>query len=246
MGSPEGEPGRFGDEGPQHPVTISRGYWLFDTPGTQALWEALLGENPSRFQDPEHPVEGVSWDDVQQRFLPALNERIPGFALPSEAQWEYACRAGTETALYTGGIEIIGTYNAPALDPIAWYGGNSGINYDLDETENTSGNLEREMQYPTKQAGIRNVKGKAANPWGLYDMLGNVWEWVQDPWHDGYAGSPADGEVWDMDEIGADRVLRGGSWSPGARYCRSAFRFRSQPGSRSNDFGFRCARVQES
>ncbi len=127
MGSPEDEPGRYDDEGPPHPVTLGQGFWLFDTPCTQALWVALGLENPSEFQDPARPVEQVSWDDIQQQFLPALNERIPGFVLPSEAQWEYACRAGTQTALYTGSIEILGESNAPALDPIAWYGGNSGV-----------------------------------------------------------------------------------------------------------------------
>jgi formylglycine-generating enzyme required for sulfatase activity len=118
MGSPKGEPGRWSAEGPQHLVTIHNGYWLFDTPCTQALWEAVLpGKRPSRFKDQAHPVEKVSWDDIQQRFLPALNKRIPGFMLPSEAQWEYACRAGTDTALYTGDMEICGDMDAPAHSP---------------------------------------------------------------------------------------------------------------------------------
>ena len=246
MGSPQDEPGRWEGESPQHQVTFTQGYWLFDSPCTQALWEALVGENPSRFKNPERPVEGVSWDDVQQRFLPALNERIPGFGLPSEAQWEHACRAGTSTALYTGPIEIFGANNAPALDPIAWYGGNSGVDYDLAEGHETTGELWKEMQYETKRAGTRKVKGKQPNPWGLYDMLGNVLEWVQDPWHDNYHGAPTDGSVWEISEAGADRVIRGGSWFNGARYCRSAYRSRGVPGDRNFYLGFRCARVQES
>lgn len=103
MGSPEDEHGRWDDEGPQHEVTLTQGYWLFDTPCTQALWLAVMGENPGRFQAPDRPVENVSWDDVQT-FLSRLNKRLPGLDLdlPSEAQWEYACRAGTGTARYGG------------------------------------------------------------------------------------------------------------------------------------------------
>src|SRR5512143_4332357 len=107
MGSPETEPGRWNDEGPQHKVTISKGFWLFDTACTQALWQAVMGNNPSRFTSPDRPVEQVSWNDVQD-FLARINERIPGLALdlPTEAQWEYACRAGTDTATYAGGLKI--------------------------------------------------------------------------------------------------------------------------------------------
>ena len=133
MGSPEDEPGRWDDEGPQHRVTLSQGYWMFDTPCTQALWSAVTGQNPSEFQHPGRPVENVSWSDVQS-FLSTLNRLVPGLdlALPTEAQWEYACRAGTASALYSGPIEILGDNNAPALDPIAWYGGNSSVGYDLE------------------------------------------------------------------------------------------------------------------
>jgi formylglycine-generating enzyme required for sulfatase activity len=116
MGSPEEEEGRFEWEGPRHEVHISRGYWLFDTPCTQALWQTVMGDNPSEFQGAERPVENVSWVDCQG-FIEALNARLPGLGLrlPTEAQWEYACRAGTETARY-----------AENLEAIAWYGANSG------------------------------------------------------------------------------------------------------------------------
>jgi formylglycine-generating enzyme required for sulfatase activity len=247
MGSPAGEPGRYDDEGPLHPVTINNGYWLFDTPCTQALWEAVLpGDKPSRFPDPDRPVERVSWDDIQQRFLSALNERIPGFMLPNEAQWEYACRAGTDTALYTGNIEILGDMDAPALHPIAWYGGNSGVDYDLPEAEDSTQGWwkGKQKQFDHQRAGTRKVKGKQPNPWGLYDMLGNVWEWVEDPWHPNYYGAPDDGTVWVEADAGGTKVVRGGSWFNLAGRCRCAYRHSSVPDLQSSIIGFRCARVQ--
>ncbi len=134
MGSPEKEPGRRSAEGPQREVTIGKGFWLFDTAVTQALWQAVMSENPSRFQSSERPVESVSWDQAQG-FLGQINQLVPGLdlALPSEAQWEYACRAGTDAATYAGAMEILGDNNAPVLDAIAWYGGNSGVEFDLTE-----------------------------------------------------------------------------------------------------------------
>jgi formylglycine-generating enzyme required for sulfatase activity len=117
MGSPEDEEGRRSDEGPRHETMIDSGFWMFDTPCTQALWEAVMGEgtDPSSFRGADHPVEGVSWDDCQE-FLKRLNVRLDGLhlSLPSEAQWEYACRAGTEAARYDADV-----------DAIAWYDGNS-------------------------------------------------------------------------------------------------------------------------
>ncbi len=243
MGSPDDEPGRWEAEGPQHRVTIRHGYWLFDTPCTQALWETVAGLNPSRFMDPSRPVEQVSWDDVQG-FIEWINDRISGLelVLPSEAQWEYACRAGKDTALFTGAIDILGDANAPALDPIAWYGGNSGVDFELENGQERS--WLSDMQFPEGRAGTHPVKCKQPNPWGLYDMLGNVWEWVQDPWHENYEAAPEEGGVWECDEAGAVRVIRGGSWRNVARYCRSAYRDGFEPDNRSSNLGFRCARVQ--
>lgn len=243
MGSPEEEPDRFDAEGPRHPVTLTEGFWLFDTPCTQALWEAVMGKNPSRFQSPTRPVEQVSWHDVQD-FLTQINARIPGLdlTLPSEAQWEYACRAGTETAIYTGDLKILGENNAPALDPIAWYGGNSGVDFDLNNGYDSSG--WKEKQYPHTRAGTRPVKLKRANPWGLYDMLGNVWEWTQDYWHKDYQGAPADGSAWESHDAGADRVLRGGSWYDNAPYVRAASSNAAHPDNRIDFIGFRCVRVR--
>ncbi len=244
MGSPEEESGRYGDEGPQHEVVLTQGYWLFDTPVTQALWQAVMNDNPSRFKSPTRPVEQVNWTEANA-FIAAMNDCVKGLnlSLPSEAQWEYACRAGSETALYSGPIEILGEHNAPALDAIAWYGGNSGEEFELDNGWDTSD--WKEQQYPRDRAGTRKVGEKQANGWGLYDMLGNVWEWTADEWHDDYKGAPADGCAWLASEDSeTERVVRGGSWGNDARDVRSAFRSRGDPGSRVIGLGFRCARVQ--
>ena len=240
MGSPEDEPGRFDDEGPQHEVTISQGFWLFDTPCTQALWQAVMGENPSHFQSPDRPVENMSWKDVYS-FLSRINAQLPGLELelPSDAQWEYACRAGSGTALYSGDIEILGERNAPALDAIAWYGGNSGVGFELENGHDSSGWPEK--QYPHEKAGTRPVALKRANAWGLYDMLGNVWEWCVDGQRNYGPETLEDprGPTGD----GVRRVVRGGSWSDVARYARSAFRGWRPPDDRLGHLGFRCSRV---
>lgn len=251
MGSPEEETrglGRtdteqksFGMEHPRHRVTLTEGYWLFDTSCTQALWVVVMGTNPSRFQSPSRPVEQVSWDDVQG-FLGRINQWIPdlNLVLPSEAQWEYACRAETETAIYTGDLKILGRGNAPALDPIAWYYGNSGINFDLSEGKDIS--RWRNKQYPPRRAGTWPVKLKQANPWGLFDMLGNVREWCRDGMreYDQDAQTNPEGPL----DTGVERVLRGGSWDDNARLARSAYRNCRGPSNRDDLNGFRCARVQ--
>ncbi len=235
MGSPEDEPGRFADEGPQHLEIIKEGFWLADTPCTQAIWEGVMGTNPSRFQSPARPVERVSWEDCQE-FCRKLGGRLggPGWRLPGEAEWEYACRAGTETATYAGPIEIRGERNAPVLGPIAWYGGNSGLGYDLEEFEDSSGWLEKAIEHT--RAGTRRVATKEPNAWGLYDTLGNVWEWCEDLWSAGY----------NAERVGPFRVVRGGSWYTSARRVRAASRAWRLPGDRDVPLGFRLARGQES
>jgi formylglycine-generating enzyme required for sulfatase activity len=248
MGSPGKEPGRYDDEGPRHAVTLGQGFWLFDTPCTQALWRAVMGRNPSQFKSPTRPVESVSFDDVQD-FLRRVNDRVPGLKLflPSEAQWEYACRAGTTEATYAGPMEILGENNAPVLDAIAWYGGNSGVDFELKNGFDTSGWSDK--QYPHERAGTHPSAAKAPNPWGLFDMLGNVWEWCADHWHENYRGAPANGSAWidaAPDAGAADRVFRGGPWYDGARNVRAACRYVVPPTSRIDYLGFRCARVQDS
>lgn len=244
MGSPQDEPGRDDDEN-QHPVVITRGYWLGETPVTQALWQAVTGENPSHFQTPDRPVEQVSWDDCQLKLITRLirefpSERGEGFRLPTEAEWEHACRAGTTTATYAGPIEILGANNAPMLDAIAWYGGNSGEKFDLRDGIDSSDWPDK--QHPHSEAGTRRVRGKLPNQWGLYDMLGNVWEWCSD-WL-----SRSDSSATQQDPTGPAsggyRVVRGGSWDDRARFVRAAYRNAADPGRRDSCLGLRLARGQ--
>jgi len=235
MGSPETEAGRYGGEGPQREVGIERGFWIFATPCTQEFWEAVMGFNPSRFHSPTRPVEQVSWNDCQ-KFVELLNDRLEGLvlSLPSEAQWEYACRAGTETATYAGDMEIVGENNAPLLDEIAWYGGNCGVEFDLPDGWDTS--VWPQRQHKFKRGGTRLVGLKRPNAWGLHDMLGNVWEWCADAYEELGSGES---------EASADRVVRGGSWINRARLVRAACRNGYDPGNRPGSVGFRCAEFRE-
>jgi formylglycine-generating enzyme required for sulfatase activity len=245
MGSPQDEEGRYPDEGPQHEVMIGDGFWMFDTPCTQALWEALMGENPSEFKSPGRPVENVSWDDCR-KFVEKINEKFnpenagPSLSLPSEAQWEYACRAGTTTATYAGPMEIEGANNAPILHEIAWYGGNSGVDFELSNGYDASKWSEKQFNFD--KAGTHPVARKKANPWGLYDMLGNVWEWCEDVWVKDFLEKLATAAA---DSTSAHRVIRGGSWYGGARSVRAACRDRLEPSDRVYNLGFRCAEFRE-
>jgi sulfatase modifying factor 1 len=198
MGSPPDEPERYEDE-VQHEVTLSRGFWLADTACTQAFWQAVTGSNPSGFKDdPRNPVEQVSWDDVQA-FIAELERRLPGLPvrLPTEAEWEYACRAGTTTPFSFGENITPELVNYDGNYPYA--GGEKGL-------------------YRQKTVPVASLP---ANPWGLYEMHGNVWEWCAD-WYGDY---PTEPQVDPQGpQTGDDRVLRGGSWSYIGGYVRSAYR----------------------
>ncbi|MCB1208481.1 MAG: SUMF1/EgtB/PvdO family nonheme iron enzyme [Verrucomicrobiales bacterium] len=190
----------------------------------------------------------VSWDDAVA-YCSRLTEkeraagRIPAgwsYALPTEAQWEYACRAGTESTIYSGEMSVLGKMNAPALDSIAWYGGNSSEEYTGRGTDTKSWT---EKQYPGGTAGPRRVGQKKANPWGLHDMIGNVYEWCADWYASDNTGSLTDPTG---PTTGVYRMVRGGSWGSGAANCRAANRLNSEPGNRRNFLGFRPALVPSS
>jgi formylglycine-generating enzyme required for sulfatase activity len=208
----------FEAEQPRHEVTIASPFYLGKYEVTQGEWIAVMGENPSKLKgDNRLPVENVSWDDCQN-FIAKLNARDDGYVyrLPSEAEWEYACRAGTTTPFSFG--ETLTTAQAN-------YDGNYPYGY----------GPPGEYRNKTTRAG-----SFPANAWGLHDMHGNVWEWCQDRYHENYDGAPTDGRAREQDSDNL-RVVRGGSWFGYAFRCRAANRDRFAPGSRDDDVGVRLA-----
>ncbi|EGV30871.1 Sulphatase-modifying factor protein [Thiorhodococcus drewsii AZ1] len=205
---------------PAHRVTFAEPFYLGETEVTQRQWTAVMGENPAYFKHPDNPVEQVSWEDAQA-FVDALNKRPElggGYRLPSEAEWEYATRAGSQTDYWFGD-------NDQDLGHYFWY---------LDSSH--------EHPHPVAQ--------KPVNPWGLYDVHGNVWEWVADCVHPNYVGAPTDGSVWSQDcqrmANGTPlRMARGGAWFLYPEGARSALRFRYAPNVRHYGFGLRLARSVE-
>jgi formylglycine-generating enzyme required for sulfatase activity len=223
MGSPANEAERGSDEGPQHRVTVPE-FYLGKHPITQAQWRVVAGlpqierkldPDPSGFKGDDRPVEKVSWDDAVE-FCGRLNRLSDReYRLPSEAEWEYACRSGTSTPFHFG--ETITPDLANYNGDFAYGSGPEGVH-------------RREMT---------PIGTFPPNAFGLYDMHGNVWEWCADHWHDNYDGAPTDGSAWLSDEKAARRLLRGGSWDYYPRYCRSAVRFNDARGYRYFSFGFR-------
>lgn len=242
IGSPPSEIGRSKNESPQTAVTFADGFWLFDTPVTQELWQAVIGDNPSQFRSPTRPVETVNHEDARS-FIARLNALTPGLrlSLPSEAEWEFACRAGTAMATWRGNLGEDETRFAPILDDIAWYIGNSHDGFELDNGFDVGATFGKPRA--SLWAGTRPVALKSPNDWGLYDMLGNVWEWCSDNWHDNHDGVPTDGTARPADSD-AFRVVRGGSWINDAADARAAYRNGRDPAGLYGNLGFRCARVQ--
>lgn len=229
MGSGEKEMGRYAHESHPKNVRIVNGFWMLDKPVTQATWAAVMFYNPSYFQSEQRPVESISWRDTED-FFRSLDQGLE-LRLPTETEWEYACRAGTTEATYTGDLKILGDRNAPVLDPIAWYAGNSGHEFDLEKGEDSSGWFEKQIDHQI--AGTRMVGIKKPNPWGLFDMLGNVWEWCSDDWHDDMPSIEPESDPEPL------KIIRGGSWNFNARYIRAASKDRTRANNVDKSIGFR-------
>ncbi|MDJ0797166.1 MAG: bifunctional serine/threonine-protein kinase/formylglycine-generating enzyme family protein [Calothrix sp. MO_167.B12] len=217
MGSPAEEKLRDNDESPQHQVTVQP-FYMGRYEVTQAQYQAIMGNNPSNFKGQKRPVETVSWNDAVE-FCKKLSQKTGRtYRLPSEAEWEYACRAGTTTPFYFG--ETITT---------------SLVNYNGNYPYGSAPKGEYRKQ-------TTDVGTFPPNTFGLYDMHGNVWEWCQDTWHSNYNGAPTDGSAW-IDNKNRSRLLRGGSWVANSWVCRSAGRDSYNPGAVGNPVGFRVCAV---
>jgi formylglycine-generating enzyme required for sulfatase activity len=214
MGSPANEAERGDNESPQHQVTVPS-FFMGKYPLTQAQYQAIMGKNPAYFKGNNRPVENVSWDDAV-RFCQKLSQRTgKNYRLPSEAEWEYACRAGTKTPFSFG----------------------DNITTDLVNYDGT-------YPYKSAPKGkyreqTTDVGTFPPNAFGLYDMHGNVWEWCEDDWHENYIDAPTDGSAWNSQSGSNTKLLRGGSWNSLARRCRSAFRYGDSRDFRGNYYGFR-------
>ena len=210
------------EEQPVHRVMLTRGFFLGTCLVTQSQWRAVMETQPSHFKGKNRPVEQVSWDDCQefcQNLTESLNGRII-FRLPSEAEWEYACRAGTTTEFHFGNVIKANLAN-------------------FDGHHSWNGSPKGKRRNKTTDAGSFR-----SNPWGLFDMHGNVWQWCQDAWDEAfYQKSPLQDPICNSNKCIdiSSYVLRGGSWVNLPQYCRAAFRFRHLPAIRYNSIGFRVA-----
>jgi formylglycine-generating enzyme required for sulfatase activity len=216
MGSPANEAERYNSESPQHQVTVNS-FFIGKYPLTQAQYQAILGSNPSYFKGNNRPVETVSWYDAVL-FCQKLSQRTgKNYRLPSEAEWEYACRAGTETPFSFG----------------------DNITTDLVNYNGT-------YPYKSAPKGkyreqTTDVGTFPPNAFGLYDMHGNVWEWCEDDWHENYINAPTDGIDWNSWSGSNEKIVRGGSWYNYPSNCRSANRLWNSRVDRYYYLGFRLA-----
>ncbi|MFZ2649317.1 MAG: formylglycine-generating enzyme family protein [Burkholderiaceae bacterium] len=231
MGSPDSEEGHSSDESPQHRVTIERPFAAGKYEVTIAQWNACIADAgcaAERAANPgsdRRPVTGVSWDDAQA-YLAWLSRRTQKkYRLLSESEWEYAARAGTTTPYHAG----------PAIDPNA---------ANIADKQSATAASSRPGGFGIPVAGKQTVPvgSYAPNAFGLHDVHGNVWEWVEDCVNDGYAGAPADGHAWTSGNC-VKRVLRGGSWADYAVGARSAIRSGLGTGNRGRTIGLRVART---
>ena len=231
MGSPDDEPERRDSEGPQHEVTVAE-FFMAKYPVTQAQWRIVAGWEavnrelkvaPASFKGDKRPVEQVSWEEAVEFCDRLTTHTQRHYRLPTEAEWEYACRGGTTTPFHFGETITtdIANYRGTDYESKGWsgsYGAGPKGEY-------------REETTPVDHFGI-------ANAFGLCDLHGNVWEWCADHWHENYEGAPTDGRGW-IEGDSSYRVYRGGSWGDDPRYCRSAYRLRVTPDLTIDDLGFR-------
>ena len=214
-----GSDGYMDNEKPLHKVLFERGFWMGKCEVTQEQWERVMGDNPAYFKGARNPVEQVSWDDAQA-FIKRLNKQLKtatpklGFKLPSEAEWEYACRAGTTTAFHFGESLNSNLANFNGKFP-------AGHGEKGDDRQKTV-----------------EVGSFEPNEWGLFDLYGNVWEWCEDVYHENYVGAPTDGGAW-LAPAGSCRIVRGGAWITTAQCCLSSHRVWLVSGSRRNTLGLR-------
>ncbi|RCJ24700.1 hypothetical protein A6770_03315 [Nostoc minutum NIES-26] len=227
MGSPDNERERFDSESPQHPVTVPS-LFMSKFPVTQAQWQAVamlpsinrdLEPEPANFRGANRPVEQITWDDAVEFCARLCQKTMRNYGLPSEAEWEYACRAGTTTSFHFGETLTPSLANYSHSNNSSYGAGSQGSNY---------GQTSPVGSFP-------------ANAFGLYDMHGNVWEWCADRWHENYEGAPLDGTVWLDSDDDRSRLVRGGSWKSSAKLCRSAYRSWNPRDGRGNLLGFRVA-----
>ena len=232
MGSPEDELERNSSEAPQHEVNVAA-FFMGKYPITQAQWKAVaalpqinreLEPDPSKFKGDKLPIEQVSWHDAAELCDRLSSHTGRDYRLPTEAEWEYACRAGTTTPFHFGETITTDLANYDGTDdPDGKWSGSYG--------QGPKGEYRKETT-PVDHFAI-------ANAFGVCDMHGNVWEWCQDHWHGSYEGAPTDGSAWLSENENDHRVIRGGSWDDDPSYCRSAYRINNTPDNRAELIGFR-------